>query len=196
MVFTNTKREPMKTDFNSLRLRGQRVAIAKDVIAQIECKNLSVQSWVYVSSSLRGGERLPIVDRNETATEKYVDVITQSCSVCALGSLLLSRCRIGSPMPLDALGYEEDDVKRGTVEADRTDCGLSLGDMFDSDPLDEVAGCFEGWVKESDKKKWVGRDWFHGFPCHEDRLLAIMQNIVDNDGTFVPEDSDYEIVRI
>lgn len=152
----------------------RRVAIAKEVIANINAKTFKIKkmTYVHIDHEHRTGRTLT----RERATE-----LLPHCEVCALGSLLMCRiAKFGSlaPAPLDTNHVTHGRTRQG------------LADAFDEDELNLIESAFElanfgrgqcGWESAIDAIRF-GR----ARPRKRDRLLAIMHNIVDNKGTFVP----------
>lgn len=152
----------------------KRVAIAKDVIKQIRagklrakaangyiCPTTPAASVCLVAFS---GSDLPL-------TKGDVDALQGSCEVCALGSMVLSRIRKFNSVVGDQLTPDGD-----VYEENAYGC---LGDIFTSNQLEAIEAVFEGY----DYTEWREEHY-----NDNDLLLAIMQNIVDNNGKFKPKE--------
>ena len=134
----------------------RRVALARDVLAQLEAKKIIPEYGTYVSAS------------------------DAFCETCALGAMMVSCCGVD-----DADGAREDDVieclvplfsRRELAEIEASfegDTGMPMQHRarYASARLRRFAEVFEGTAE-------------HIPP--EARLRAIMSNIIANDGEFVP----------
>lgn len=98
------------------------------------------------------------------------------CRVCALGAMFLGAVVHGlCKMP------EDQNYMSGKIE----DGLLELWDVHQQDLIEEN---FEGWdAWNHDQDAAEGR-WRMAFDNNTDRLIAILQNIIRNNGTFVPTD--------
>lgn len=164
-----------------------RVAIAKDVIARIRIGKLNATNhgwYIRATKKIRG-----------TAG---VNAIEAACEVCAKGAVVLSALRV-----FDGVIAEE--LRRELANADEDEFGSVgdvsldvLGGVFDGDQLAMIETAYErgAWgdglfLSRSMNQKCTEFGCEHDEPT--DRLLAIMQNIVDHKGEFKPE-VRYEIV--
>jgi len=143
-----------------------RVLIAKDVLMQLDAKKIIATKGSYLEftdSSWREEDFLhEVMERN-------------ICQVCALGSLYYSRVQLANETKCDVVNkYNE----FGII----SNCGVITPDLlqyFERDALRDIEVYFEGWygaVKFADEN-----------PDPEMRMRKIMQNIIDNNGTFVTE---------
>jgi hypothetical protein len=155
--------------WKNLTKAQQRVAIAKDVIKQIHGGTLTVATGRYCEGHYSYLNKF--FKDNTCITRHNVVEIRGNCLCCALGSMLLSRVFLGNKVPRhawsDGIGWEE--------------CRDGLR-CFTGDHLIEIECAFER-----------GHPLYRKIPDPTDRLLAIMQNIVDHNGTFKP-DVEYEVV--
>lgn len=172
--------------FNRLSKKNKRIAIAKDVIAQIKAEKIYGAGGNFIRSAelsnylskLRGKRSLQELLPNYT------------CAVCAKGALFYS----------DIINRNNYNVST-YFSIQNDDCVDKL-DYFDKIQLDLIEIAFEGQTYEHSDTTLrcassngnaykiilgainFGRKHFNG----NDRLKAIMQNIIDNDGTFLPVD--------
>ncbi len=193
-----TKKKPAKTKKStavaekpSTKTPAQmRVIIAKDVLAQIASRRYrpAEGSWVansnvgdldlYIEDRLAEDEKLCKVDASE-----YVNKV-KKCSVCALGAIFMSQVsNFGGVTFID--GRYAYDVFE---DLDRS----PLKKYFSVNQLKLIEACFEGLDgiyadyigKSSDR---ISAQTY--YICHNDatkRMIAIMNNIIRNKGTFVP----------
>ena len=154
--------------------KAARVAVAKDVIKWIRAGKLRARQGAYV-----WGPRLH--DCSPT-----LDSIARNCHLCAMGAVLLSAFNKFDGQgfaEIISLANDDDSVGGGNVV-------FQLGGLFSESQLRLMEAAFEGC--HSDRSA----TWKFHLSIHDDndRLMAIMQNVVDHGGTFRPEVL-YEIVE-
>ena len=163
----------------------KRVLVAQDVIAQIKAKTLIPSSgdWVYILDKYEPAYEASL---RETVLNKEVE-----CNCCALGGLFLSctlfnnKVKVGDVSPtfgeygfLDSTIYAEKKFSNG------------LNTIFSNEQLKliEVAfecGCgafYEDDVKDGEKAAKFGSR----YNTEKGRMIGIMNNIIKNNGTFIP----------
>lgn len=177
----------------------KRVAVAKDVLAQIKAKKLKAKSGVYVRAKLsfvpKGGEDVQTLLKQGQIT---------SCSACALGSAFLSYARLYDNVKVERYGefrperdtfsYNDATGEYGlaaSILADRPN--VTLGPLFGRPQMELIEQAFEAknsdWFPdgEAPEKALLAAEAFgKRYSRNEDRLVAIMRNIVRNKGTFKP----------
>lgn len=157
----------------------QRVMIAKDVIAAIKASKYSAEQGTWVD----------ILDYNATKFEegKELQAVIKdpafSCNVCAIGACFTSavklgdNCKINEDMTLDRgvdignRGFDKDPVIRRyftPAQVSLIECAFELGGGWAGNTSDAAAAFGEKYDYD------------------DDRLVAIMENIVKNNGTFRP----------
>jgi hypothetical protein len=176
-------------NFLSLPKADRRVAIAKDVIAQIRAKKYVGLQGTYVNSAK--------LDEFLQASNAFVEsdkMIKElgKCEVCARGAMFLSRMK-KCPEKVSQLSFAEDLDSFAEIEKE-------YDYEFSASQLDAIESAFEGnemgeLYKNEDVEYIEDCVSF----CEEvkddnDRLLMIMQNIIDHNGTFVPS-VKYQIVK-
>lgn len=164
----------------------QRITIAKDVIAQIEAERYFAKGGSYVRISEEDNYR-------GSVKENFQKI--KHCKVCALGGCFLSIVRFKNNVTFD----EITDIGAKQF-AHNNKFRQILTSIFPAEQLILIENAFENggfWetpIFGSDYEKYsVSRHdkhaaWEFGqqFSNHNDRLTAIMQNIIDNKGTFKP----------
>jgi len=85
--------------------------------------------------------------------------IRQNCEVCALGGMMLSYTNIFNEV---------------TTAEMNSDFKSKLREFFDDDQLLEIESAFEGW-----------NTYYEGWGRHT-VVQHIMENLIENDGTFIP----------
>lgn len=183
--------------WDSMTPAKRRVAIARDVIAHLERNELTIEvqnGYVSLTEPTDGGStnRISQEQHYGNITPKQCDVIRQTCTMCARGALLISRIDM-----FNSISWTDIQNARGVGQIMTT---TGLDGAFGREQLNLIECAFEGtscWCNPpadyvDDLKiirtrrlacKW--RKQHYGNPAN--RLLAIMQNIVDHRGTFKPE---------
>lgn len=166
-----------------------RVAVAKDVIAQIKAGRYEVQTGAYfniserVSDFFRGLFGLGIKDVGKEQMKDYMKEITaEPCTVCAKGAAFLSYVKLFNKTPMSRI-FDGDGDFFG--DADPTDNGF---DLF-GDKAEMMEAAFEGddingVLSEAALEKAL--DFNARYGDAESRLIAIMKNVIKNNGTFKP----------
>lgn len=148
----------------------KRVAIAKDVIAQIKSQRLIPKNMEFLT--------LPTAITLETKVGDMRDVMlaTPTCEVCAKGALFV--CAVERMNNLTVGQY--------IIGADRE----YMHKIFTPKQWGLIECAFEGWSTLHLESKIIdssaARDFGDKYVDPADRMLAIMRNIIKNDGTFKP----------
>lgn len=168
--------------FDRLPNYRKRIEIAKDVLLQLAAGRLKATSGAYLKFDT-------IYDR-----QKFYDAIGRglkisdavkdaTCNVCGIGSLFIAAAE---RTQCKATGMEE-----------ANDDGFMrkhLGKWFDADQLDMIESAFEmryiangdSDLRSDDAAIQDSIKFTHGWQSATTRLKMIMQNIIDNNGTFAP----------
>lgn len=186
------KFKPLPTD-----PRQARVAIARDVIKRIQAEKLRVRQGAYVSEAIK------------TELEPTLASLEQNCEVCGLGACLLSYARLYNKFPLEevvnVLKYDGGLDRSIWVEPRlRVVFGRKQMDLIESAFEQMMITRFEEWedigldtdfyYEEAYALCRTAVQFGKRFRANADRLLAIMQNVVDHKGEFRP-DVAYVIVK-
>lgn len=203
----NTKPKPKKTtepkpltakQFAALSVPTQRIRVAEDVIAQLKARRYKASPGTY--AVIKGLDALATKHKGKDLRD-VLPTKAKSCSVCALGSMFLSTIRLGDNCKIDP----EDDfdfdvytpslskIPETTINEDLIH--ERIFDLFGSqkgiietafegtemDRLDEYA---EDNGLDPDQLMDDCRAFYEKFSNAEERLTAIMENIVRNKGNF------------
>ncbi len=197
--------------FSAATAAEKRVLVAKDVIAQIKLKRVVPASGVWIDP--KRYEPLNLVgDETVAAQSIQRDLLTgelDRCSCCALGAVFVSCTLFNNQTTVKDLdnarfglgdSVEEDEkLSNGmnrvfsraqlalieqAFESGHGQFGLDLGadedvdsvDLGDDEAVDSV-------VPAATRKLLL---WQKKYPDDKDRLIAIMKNIIENNGTFKP----------
>lgn len=199
MAITKTQIQKWNEYFNSLTKPQKRVAIAEDVIKQIKAKKYLPKQMAYVTFKK--------LENSEEQIQTNFDKI--ECTCCALGGLFLSEVKFNNSCTFKELNYN--DFSKGNYFEEKP--LKRLNKYFSLSQLVLTEFAFECWgtnelyynddnsvhidmgignhktlkelkLTENDIEKACefGNDYLYP----NDRLLAIMKNIVLNEGTFKP----------
>lgn len=150
--------------FAELSRSEQRVAVAQDVLLQLDAQRLSAKADQYLGLRFRGRAlNLACILADET-TEL---ILQNKCNVCAIGAVFVSLARRRGDVTFL-------DVQVTVVE------GIAgyTTDVFSEDMLQGMEHYFE--VHDIRRRMRHLND--------DGRLRAIMRNIIDNEGAFVPKE--------
>jgi len=168
------------------------LAIAKDVLEHLD--NLkAIETGTY--GAVAKNAKLPVHSKSDA--QKHIDRIERNCTVCALGACLISYVRLYDQVKLNELlkPYSRvddwfDDKKRYFDLQTMYD---TLASAFSDTQLGLIEAAFEGAaiLGELPKAPTVVQAYTaHCFGVKykdpRDRLIAIMNNIVENKGWFRP----------
>ena len=165
--------------YKQMSRKEKKIAIAKDVIANIHLKNLNIQSG---NAYMDSGE-IYVEDDLEVLckylpSEKVAELLRPKCEFCARGAMMI--CKVAK--------FNNYEFHSGYIDQDATT--EALKDAFSEDELEDIEAAFELWADCSGRvislPDNVIENW-ESIVGAEDRLLAIMQNIIDHDGKFKPE---------
>jgi hypothetical protein len=148
--------------FNKMSPEKKRVTIAKDTIAALKTNKVCATVRVYLGESARSnGDKLSNNAR---------------CQACALGSMF-----VGLTTRVKDLSVKVDNFRQHLVE------------YFSPIQLKVIESAFEGGMHYSDIHNLYGDNYHdkavrykYAYTDLEERLIAIMENIIKNNGEFKP----------
>ena len=169
-----------------------RVAIARDAIALIK----SDRATAVRGSFVRVGPDAVVATAQKSikATVEHA-IENEDCKVCALGSLFVAAVlkvkKVGEEEAQDVLNNNYDEVRTETLFR-------SLKEIFPIETLEKIEIAFEkggGWFQDrgyGGVEHHFSKECFNAYAnsysdiySTRERLVAIMQNIVENEGEFV-----------
>lgn len=163
-----------------------RTQIAWDVITGIKTRRLTAVEGDYLHVLGCEGE----LDRNQDARRLLSE---RKCHVCAKGALLVAAIDRLDKVKFDDLLGDDDYSSFPHVEIGGDTASMRwLSQTFERDQLILMEAAFERTciedVEDEDLFERCSRavDFGEGFYDPEERLLAIMHNVVYNGGEFVP----------
>jgi hypothetical protein len=192
----------------------KRVLIAKDVIAQIKAKKLKPAHGTFVTFDKVAGLKMTSKDpyseptredvsnhlgADEDARELYLENKIQQCSCCALGSLFVSCTLYNDNTTADELASAGDEISDWLTSGGKAEpMSNGLDKFFSIQQLQLIEQTFEtdnGVVQSHDMDEFdrpypkfskASAAFCDKYTTAESRMIAIMKNIVANDGTFKP----------
>ena len=169
------------------------IAVAQDVLAHLP--EMMPTRRTYINGSIDARDD---ADENKDDLQKYVDVATKECEVCALGACMLSYARLYDNVPMrDIAAFSGDGWD---VSADREEIVETMCEVFSGAQLALIESAFErtamGSIEASAHALCAAVDFGRehvnmvGLASPQDTntavLRGIMENIIANDGYFVP----------
>lgn len=162
----------MAKSWEKMTRAERRVAVAKDVIKSLQDGIFSPSPRAFVDSDSPSG-----LDRKyEEPTQAWAERILSGpdCKVCARGGMML--CKLSKYNHWSPRTHFDGFVTR-------RDTALALSDCFTKRQLNKIEAAYELW---SDKAGGSPLKFGLRFKYKGDRMQAIMQNIIDNNGDFKP----------
>lgn len=182
----------------------KRVMIAKDVLAQIKAKRYVARSGTWAQPTFRENFFNTEQTGNESIQQLFASKEIESCDVCAIGGLFMSCTNLNNHTTYKQFNDESDEIGELIAYGDAYETGISNGlDLFFSkNQLILIEIYFEngeGYFSIDNETVNTGSRFYKSidfdhvksfndkYQDNDDRLKAIMKNVVENDGTFVPE---------
>ena len=156
----------------------RRVRVAKDVIKQLKFnQRFSTYGWASIPIT---------IDLNDSA-QKHIKMLQRECEACALGKCFLSFIKLENKVKMKEIArksFYDDDIN--AVRITRGTVIQKLGKLFSEDQLDLIEACFEQttvFARSVIPSKALD---FTKDLTKEERLKAIMLNVIENKGVFKP----------
>lgn len=195
---------------------GKRVLIAKDVIEQIKLHRFKPSSGQWISFGFdlhrrwdnaelevsNSGYNSPVLSEN--VREKFLAKELPPCSCCALGGMFMSCTLLNNQTTVQQLNTASnalgDAIESPEEFAESRVFSNGLIKFFSAAQLKLIETAFEGnggyfyetpYDEEGELIKrpaatMAALEWQDKYPDVKKRLIAIMQNIIKNNGTFKP----------
>lgn len=159
----------------------KRVMIAQDIIARIDLASLRATTGLI-------GNINSDFDRQEPAKD-FLNGDTISCSVCAKGAIFCSYIGRVNKMSLGEL----DDIMNGATGTMHDNFHEKLSEIFEEEQIDLIEIAFEGYsilelaaYDDSERAEEFYEQHRGDEFSPNERLKAICENIIANNGTFIP----------
>lgn len=170
-----------EVDLAKLTPEQMRVKIAKDVIGQIKAKYFTVVRGQYVILDT------PLSDEE---MEKPLGELAKKnqCSVCALGAMFMTSVKKDKKYLANQVLDDEDDNEDEIIELGRHTLTNRLSSYFTHDQMNMIENCFEGRIIGGGNYSHepLAGAYRRTYSDPDKALIAICENIVRNNGTFIP----------
>lgn len=168
----------------------KRVMIAEEVIAQVKANRIISDRGVWLNIDFKDGGN---INPTESIQNLFKNNQVKECRCCALGAMMVS-CTILNNKELyqdlcfhfEHLGHWVDEYKEKLPNG--------FNKFFTRKQLIMIECAFEGFMSYFRSEDLINplthneikktKDFFEEHPETEERLLAIMENIIKNKGTF------------
>lgn len=172
--------------WESSTIQERRVLVCKDVLAQLKARKYIARSGQWVETV---GVK-PLGENGRSLQEIICNDELPTCKCCALGGLMLSTVKYANNVIID-IDYNRHSMTFDTALTDwadhsptSTSASTQLRKVFDARTLENIEALFEkgeglfGIGYDVDiPDQWEDLD-------DEDRMIAIMENIIQNNGVF------------
>lgn len=186
--------------FDAASSTEKRVMVAKDVIAQLKAGRFQAYTQTWATPRHKNGTDLvdtwidhlafdddPPAGR-QAISELFLGKKIAECECCALGAIFMSCAVYSNKTTVKDFVDETFDVDDRVEVKNGFTSGLSR--IFSPAQLKLVEIIFEGghgaFDSDSLQQRAVIDRWNEKFPEPKQRMIAIMENIVKNNGTFKP----------
>lgn len=143
-----------------------RIKILKDVKKQLKVLNFCRGTYL--------GGVIKNFNPRSNNLQKSLPKIKKHCKVCAIGALFIGLVDVFNEIEIDVAYYNNDYV----FSIDNSFMEDKLTDYFSYDQLELIEGAFESWGP--------GCQRFHSINNSRERFEAIINNMLENGGRFVP----------
>lgn len=179
--------EEKNKEFKKSTKPQQRVLVAQDVLAQIKAKRYLASPGTWASPTYG------VPDENlkgeESAQKLFATQTIKTCDVCALGGLFMSCTNLNNNTTVEELGQAcnlGDILEYGDLKLSN-----GLNRIFTKKQLMLIENYFENaegyYAPDATDAMTDHINLFNEkYPNPQDCLKEIMNNIVENNGTFVP----------
>lgn len=167
----------------------RKVVLCQDVLARLKQEKLSANEGAYIDNLNEIAKLYGPSDLKGPVTKKDCLAIEKHCDVCARGALLLSKIRL-----FNSVNWEDIKSKHEVPVISQKDTTKILSEAFYREELLAIEAAFEAqydscnedFIGQNEEHSWACVDFGLQYEYPDNRLYAIMENIVDNNGEFLP----------
>lgn len=190
----------------------RKVAIAKDVIASLHA--MTVRSGFGYIVEQGDKINIPVLREFGIDDQLIARKAKEKCTVCARGAMMLCKIDKFNHFTFDKCvsGSSWHNPAENFDDITQDDTAAALADAFTEDELQDIEACFELCIADNKEDEFENDynyyNYYGGFSGgkssydkaydkyqrhweaiddDKDRLMAIMQNIIDHKGEFKPE---------
>lgn len=176
--------------FKAATLAQKRVLIAQDVIAQIELKRYRPELGTWVEPWAANGNYVNTIaefGENASIRELFLSDKIAACDCCALGAMFMS-CTLYNNKTTAEQFESETGWELAELVPERGTISNGLNTFFSPAQLKLIEAAFEGnaGAFHAPETKSAAVEKFYAEYEPEERMIAIMENIIKNNGTFKP----------
>lgn len=164
----------------------QRVAIAKDVLLQLQSKFYTPRTGVYVKLQ---GPTMELYNLNPRLDQAFQEMKEEgvTCKVCGIGACFVSLVNLGNEVPTQ-YSFQREWSNGANVDTDLM--WKQMGKVFPKVQQSMIENAFEISTNHG-RSSSANRERARAFGTRYDgdarkRLIAIMENIIENKGFFKP----------
>ena len=182
-----SKINKLNAEFKKATKAQKRVMIAQDVLAQLKTKRYVAESGCWVQANYNSTATWADIKYTDSVQELFAEKTIESCNVCALGGLFMSCTNLNNNTLLEELDDVSEDL--GNLIDEEEQLSNKLNKIFSVKQLKLIEVYFEGndgYFYENREYDTV-KAFYIKYPSDKKRLQLIMENIVENEGTFVPK---------
>ena len=187
-IIMKTKTKNLNAEFKKATKAQKRVMIAQDVLAQLKAKRYVAESGCWVQANYNPTVTLAETKYHDSVQELFAEKTIESCNVCALGGLFMSCTNFNNNTLLKDLDDVSEDL--GNLIGEEEKLSNKLNSIFTTNQLKLIEAYFEGndgFFLNYDEDDRIEAFYNKNASYDKKRLKLIMENIVENKGTFVPE---------
>jgi len=173
-------------DLDKMTPAQSRVAIAKDVIESLLAERFKATTGTYIYS--RSATANGIAVQGTVNLKDAIQKNMKSCKVCAKGAMFVAAVERFNQIYSEVRRPGDNVLEEFSHDVEICD---HLGKYFTKRQLDLIEMAFEGEGEDMfidelvEEKKYVALAYSFIHKNPEDRMIAIMQNIIANKGEFV-----------
>jgi hypothetical protein len=176
----------------------KRVLIAKDVIAQLKDNRIVAESGTWTRIDLKRGAKDVVYGEQDAFQKTFLTTPEMSCNCCAVGSLFIGCTLYANKLTNDDV---DDNWQLGDDIITRKRFANGFNKLFSAKQLGLIETAFEGCTEFFTDDDAVGYmappvsdeelnsaliGYYNKFASPKARLVAIMENIIANEGAFKP----------
>lgn len=186
-----SKIKELKVKFNRLTNSKKRVAIAKDVIDQLDAKKYFAITGRYFSIENENYDVLTYDSPLQPLIKKV-----KECQVCAMGAIFASKVNLYNECTLNDIGMYRSNKSLDVVNINHLKLIKNVEEIFSERQLRMIEIAFEG--RDFDRNHTVSnKDILKSLSFYKEQVIkhnfnpylimrAIMSNIITNKGEFRP----------
>lgn len=177
--------------FKAANAAQKRVLVAKDVLAQLKAKTIRANSGWWVSTDAT------VIEGEESLQKQLIAGAT--CEACALGSVMVSLVRFTNRVTVEEAEdtFGSCPLNFSKVYSGDADDKTGITRIFSKRQIQLIESAFErgeGYFQEDNdidgfyvtNEVLAATRFGRKYETDHNRLVAIMENIVRNKGTFIP----------